>query len=557
MMTSPFLQVMDIRPMPVLTGFIRLCKVQLASGKEFNKTFRLWQEAFRVFRVGTMVIFVKKTNYSLRRPAGCVTSIRKLFAGNFFRKCNNLHRFLEKMKLTISRKLFLGYLFMALLTVLASAYALVSLQKLSGVAHNITNHNIVLRENSKKLMDILLAQESAEKKYLILRDPELEKIFWKRSDEFNAELVVMRKLKLDLETKKTVDEIDALRKRLKELFSAEILMLQNDQIQEAQAISDMAGRATIDEMARKLRGIQKNMDLAINNEMNMIARQGLRDVHVALGLSLLSLILGITLALIIRRNISKPLQQLQKATALIAEGNLDQNIEARRDDEIGALAKSFAHMTKRLKVLEELNLDASPLTGLPGNLAIEHKIDQLLMQGKLFSLCQVDLDNFKPFADKYGYAWGSEVIKEVADMLSGYISEGQTKRIFLGHIGGDDFVLIGNPEDVQSICKRLVLDFEGRILSFYEPKDAQNGYYIGKNRQGIVQKFPLITVTAAIVTDDGSRFSNPLDMARLVAELKEYAKMMPGSNYVTEEFVEKRKLSHPQNLQSTLELNEC
>jgi len=403
----------------------------------------------------------------------------------------------------------------------------------------------------------LLAQESAEKKYLILRDPELEKIFWKRSDEFNAELVVMRKLKLYLETKKTVDEIVALRKRLKELFSAEILMLQNDQIQEAQAISDMAGRATIDEMARKLRGIQKNMDLAINNEMNMIARQGLRDVHVALGLSLLSLILGITLALIIRRNISKPLQQLQKATALIAEGNLDQNIEARRDDEIGALAKSFAHMTKRLKVLEELNLDASPLTGLPGNLAIEHKIDQLLMQGKLFSLCQVDLDNFKPFADKYGYAWGSEVIKEVAYMLSGYISEAQTKGIFLGHIGGDDFVLIGNPDEVQSICKRLVLDFEGRILSFYEPKDAQNGYYIGKNRQGIVQKFPLITVTAAIVTDDGSRFSNPLEMARLVAELKEYAKMMPGSNYVTEEFVEKRKLSHPQNLQSTLELNEC
>ncbi len=412
-------------------------------------------------------------------------------------------------------------------------------------------------EKSKKLMDILLAQESAEKKYLILKDPELEQIIWKRSKEFDAELVVMRQLKLDLKTKKTVDEIDALQKRLKELFSEEIIMMQGDQIQEAQAISDTAGKAIIDDIAVKLRGIQKDMDLAINNEMNMMARQGLRDVHVALSLSLLSLILGITLALIIRRNISKPLQQLQKATALIAEGNLDQNIEARRDDEIGALAKSFAHMTKRLKVLEELNLDASPLTGLPGNLAIEHKIDQLLMQRKLFSLCQVDLDNFKPFADKYGYAWGSEVIKEVANMLSGFINEAQAKGIFLGHIGGDDFVLIGNPDEVQSICKRLVIDFEGRIFSFYQAQDAQNGYFIGKNRQGIVQKFPLITVTAAIVTDDGSRFSNPLDMARLVAELKEYAKMMPGSNYVTEEFVEKRKLSQPHNLQSTLELNEC
>jgi hypothetical protein len=67
----------------------------------------------------------------------------------------------------------------------------------------------------------------------------------------------------------------------------------------------------------------------------------------------------------------------------------------------------------------------------------------------------------------------------------------------------------------------------------------------------------LITITAAIVTDDGSRFKNPLDMARLVAELKEYAKMLPGSNYVTEEYVEKRKLLHPQSGQGTLELGKC
>jgi GGDEF domain-containing protein/CHASE3 domain sensor protein len=461
------------------------------------------------------------------------------------------------MKLTISRKLLLGYLFMAMLTVLSSAYALFNLEKLSGIAYNITNHNYVLMENSKKLMDILLAQESAEKKYLILKDPELEQIFWKRSNEFKEELAKARNLKLDRKTKSTVAELDVLQNRLKELFSEEKLMVQNGQLQEAQIISDTVGRATVDDMAIKLRNIQKNMDQAINDEMNLIARQGSTAVKMTMGLGLLSLILGITLALIITRNISKPLKQLQQATRLIAEGNLDHKIEARRDDEIGALAQSFAHMTKRLKVLEALNLDASPLTGLPGNLAIENRIEQLLAKGKSFSLCQVDLDNFKPFADKYGYAWGSEVIKEVANILQGYISEAQLTEIFLGHIGGDDYVVIGNPDHVESICQKLVIDFEGRILSFYAPQDAENGYFIGKNRQGIIQKFPLITITAAIVTDDGSRFKNPLDMARLVAELKEYAKMMPGSNYVTEEYVEKRKLSHPQNLQSTLELKTC
>lgn len=487
----------------------------------------------------------------------CYFKKRIFLLGIAFRRRNNLYWFLAKMKLTISRKLLLGYLLMALLTVLASAYALFSLQKLSGVAYNITNHHFVLMESSKKLMDILLIQESAEKKYLILKDSELERIFWQRSNEFKEELSRTRNLKLDRNTKNTIIEMNALQDRLRELFSEEIIMVQNGQLQEAQAISNTAGKAIIDKMAVKLRGIQKNMDQAINNEMNRIAKQGLAAVHMTMGLGLLSLVLGIALALIITRNISKPLQQLQKATRLIAEGNLDHKIEARRNDEIGVLAKSFAYMTKRLKVLEALNLDASPLTGLPGNLAIENRIAQLLAQGKLFSLCQVDLDNFKPFADKYGYAWGSEVIKEVANILQGYLSEEQLKEVFLGHIGGDDFVVIGKPEHIQSICKRLVNDFEGRILSFYATEDAQNGYFIGKNRQGIVQKFPLITVTAAIVTDDGSRFKNPLDMARLVAELKEYAKMMPGSNYVTEEYVEKRKLSHPQNLQSTLELNKC
>jgi len=473
--------------------------------------------------------------------------------------CNgsSLHGFLEKMNLTISRKLLLGYLFMALLTVLASAYALFNLQKLSGVAYNITNHHFVLMEQSKKLMDVLLAQESAEKKFLILKDPELEQIFWQRSGEFKEELAATRRLKLDRKTQNAVADMEALQVRLKELFSEEILLAQNGQLQQAQAISDTAGRATIDEIAVKLREIQKNMDLAINDEMNQIAKQGRAAVRMTLGLGLLSLILGITLALIITRNISKPLKQLQKATQLIAEGNLDHKIEARRNDEIGALAKSFSHMTKRLKVLEALSLDASPLTGLPGNLAIENRIEQLLTKGEPFSLCQVDLDNFKPFADKYGYAWGSEVIKEVADILQRYITEAKLEGMLLGHIGGDDYVLIGVPDQVEDICKKLVVDFAGRILSFYEPQDAQNGYFVGKNRQGIVQKFPLITVTASIVTDDGSRFKNPLDMARLVAELKEYAKMMPGSNYVTEKDVEERKLSHPQNLQTTLELSKC
>jgi diguanylate cyclase (GGDEF)-like protein len=315
--------------------------------------------------------------------------------------------------------------------------------------------------------------------------------------------------------------------------------LKDGRQQEAQALSDTSSRTTIEEMALQLKDIQQRTDKTINDRINAIAAQSSQAINMTVGLSLLSLILGIVLALLITHNISTPLKQLQMATGLIAEGKLDHQIDIKRNDEIGILAKSFTFMTQRLKILEETNLDASPLTGLPGNAAIENRIKELLASRQLFSLCQVDLDNFKPFVDKYGYAWGSEVIKAVADIIKRYVADESSEDIFIGHIGGDDFVVIAQPEKTRSICRVLVDDFAEEMRRFYKAEDAQNGYILGKDRQGVLQKFPLITVTAAIVTDDGSRFTNPLDMAMTVAELKEYAKSLPGSNYVTQEDLER------------------
>ncbi len=147
----------------------------------------------------------------------------------------------------------------------------------------------------------------------------------------------------------------------------------------------------------------------------------------------------------------------------------------------------------------------------------------------------MDLDNFKPFVDKNGYAWGSEVIKETAHLLAAVLGEAGAAGDFMGHIGGDDFVIISEPPRAEELCRRVVAGFEGRIQKFYTEKDREQGFFIGKDRKGVQQKFPLITVTIAIVTDDGSRFKSPLDMAEAAAELKEYAKTLPGSNYVTEE----------------------
>jgi GGDEF domain-containing protein len=435
---------------------------------------------------------------------------------------------------------------MALLTVLASANAIINLQKLDQTAYDITKRNFAVVKITKSMMDAILTQESTEKKYFIFKDPSLEQIFWQRADEFQTGLEALKKMNSGPGSDKTLDNLTLLHDSYAALFSQEVALLKDGRQQEALALSDTSSRTTIEEIALQLKDIQTRTDKAINDKMNIIAAQSSRAINMTVGLSLLSLILGIALALLITGNISTPLKQLQLATGLIAEGKLDHQIDIKRNDEIGALAKSFTYMTQRLKILEEINLDASPLTGLPGNTAIENRIKELLAGRKLFSLCQIDLDNFKPFADKYGYAWGSEVIKAVADIIKRYVEDESSEEVFIGHIGGDDFVVIAQPEKAKSICRLLVADFEKQMLRFYDAEDAQNGYILGKDRQGVMQKFPLITVTAAMVTDDGSRFKNPLDMAMTVAELKEYAKLLPGSNYVTQEDLEKNNIMHAQ-----------
>lgn len=442
------------------------------------------------------------------------------------------------MKLTISRKLLLSYLAMAILTVVASAYAIFSLQQLSDLTSRIIHDDFAVVEQSKGLLDSLIARESAEKRYLILKDPTIEEIYWSRSRDFGRIFDALRKGRLDGK-ESTMARLALLHDQFDALFTREVALVQRKQSEEAQTLSEGEGRKTIDEMAMLLRSLQKEAEGNIDVRMNRINVQSLRASRLTVLLSVVSLLLGVLLVLLVTYNISRPLRRLEKATAMIAEGKFDFDFRTDRNDEIGSLSHAFGVMAQRLKVLEALNLDASPLTGLPGNLAIERELGKRLRAKAAVSLCHVDLDNFKPFADQYGYAWASEVIKEVALLLIVELKEARQGGDFLGHIGGDDFVIISEPPRAEELCRRFVPVFDARIRKFYTEKDREQGFFIGKDRKGVLQKFPLISVTIAIVTDDGTRFSNPLAMAEAAAQLKEYAKTLPGSNCVTEKDVQK------------------
>jgi diguanylate cyclase (GGDEF)-like protein len=437
------------------------------------------------------------------------------------------------MKLTISRKLLLGYLVMALLTVMASAYAVVSLRQLNNLAYGIIHEDFFMVETSKKMMDALLAQESAERRYLILKDPSIAEIFRARNREFAQSLQ-------DISSYPFRDyanihaQLASLSQEHGALFEQCVILVGENRLQEAMALSEGDGERIIENLASQVRAMQQKAAKDIDIRMNLMRMQGANAAQVTIVLTALSLVAGFSLALLITYNISVPLKKLEKATSIIAEGQFDHHLHIDRPDEIGRLAKAFGVMTRRLKVLETLNLDASPLTGLPGNLAIERVIDECLSSQSVFSLCQIDLDHFKPYADKYGYAWASEIIKEVARTLLAERERAGLQDVFVGHIGGDDFVLIADPKSAEALGRRLVDVFDEQIRPFYSAEDLQQGFIVGRDRKGNEQAFPLLSVSVAMVTGDGRRFKNALEMAEVAAELKEYAKSLAGSNFVKE-----------------------
>lgn len=440
-------------------------------------------------------------------------------------------------KLTINTKLFLSYLSMALLTLALSAYAVFSLQNLNKLAFNITNRDYLVLDNSKQMMDALLAQENTGKKALIFKDPLLEKIFWAKGQEFNAGLANIKKHQITA-FNIPLTRLSYLQQRYHDLFRKEWVLVQDGRADEAALLSEEGSKQALDEMVLLIRNIGKRAEGDINRNVRLFKDQSMTAFRITVALSVASLIFGFALAVIIAYNIARPLKKLEKATALIAEGKFNNDLNMNRDDSIGSLARAFVVMAERLKVLETIHRDASPLTGLPGNLMIERHLKERLTAKKRFSLCYLDLDNFKPFADHYGYAWGSEVIKEVGQIIRQYALNSAEEDIFVGHIGGDDFVLIAEPERAEQICKCVLSEFDRQSLKFYAEEDRQKGFFTGYDRSGNQRNFPLITMTIAITSDDGSRFRDPLEMAAMAAKSKEYAKSLPGSNYVKLEEIE-------------------
>ena len=175
-------------------------------------------------------------------------------------------------------------------------------------------------------------------------------------------------------------------------------------------------------------------------------------------------------------------------------------------------------------------LQSNPLTGLPGNVLIETELTRRIAAGEKFAFLLIDLDRFKSYNDYYGYARGDTVIRSLASLLHDELQHHGGAGDFVGHIGGDDFVVITTPGRATTIANAIQRGFDSRARGFYDMEDRERGHItVISSRQGGVTKFDLMTITILVVTNLHREITHSAQVSDIAKELKQKGKAVKGS----------------------------
>ncbi|PID79356.1 diguanylate cyclase response regulator [bacterium DOLZORAL124_64_63] len=219
---------------------------------------------------------------------------------------------------------------------------------------------------------------------------------------------------------------------------------------------------------------------------------------------------------------------------LTAKGELEDKVKGLEGGANDYIIKPFEHAELVLRARNLLNSqrwerEANPLTGLPGNRAIERETSQRIASGAPFAFMYIDIDRFKSFNDYYGFRKGDEAISFLADILRTCSQAYGSAQDFIGHVGGDDFVMITLPDCAEDLGRKIIENFDLGVAQLHEMEDLQRGYLEVKNRSGAITRFPLITLTIALVGDAQGRFAHQAALSDTMAELKRYGKTLESS----------------------------
>jgi len=200
--------------------------------------------------------------------------------------------------------------------------------------------------------------------------------------------------------------------------------------------------------------------------------------------------------------------------------------------------KYLYYTVKNLNRLLTINRRISPLTGLPGNVQIHAELKKRISREEPFSVLYLDLDNFKSYNDVYGFVQGDQIIEFTAETILKCIQSSEIKDTFIGHIGGDDFVAVVPMIDCDELAQNMLAYFDHHVGRYFTKEDMEKGYVEVENRKGIIEQFPLTSLSIGVVVADVGRFANILEIGEVGAQVKHVAKTIMGSSYA----VDKRKV---------------
>ena len=192
------------------------------------------------------------------------------------------------------------------------------------------------------------------------------------------------------------------------------------------------------------------------------------------------------------------------------------------------------YTVKNLNRLLSSNRRVSPLTGLPGNVQIHAELKKRILTQEPFCVLYVDLDNFKAYNDVYGFLKGDEIIEFTAETIVKMVHSDELENTFVGHIGGDDFVAIVPGTNCEKLCQNIISYFDKNVERYFTEADIEKGYIEVANRKGIIEQFPLTSVSIGVVVSDVGRFHNILEIGEIGAQVKHAAKSVMGSSYAVD-----------------------
>lgn len=445
---------------------------------------------------------------------------------SLFRRIKNFF-----LHLKIADKILLGSFPLFILIVVTGVFALVNIERLSGINTNIILSDIPLLNTADALIENIYSMELHANRYVILKNPDIRNIFEESSREFSKRLQGIGSIPGE-GNGKLVDDLSVLHEEYTGVFvewfeslekSVDTRKDYNRLILEKQK-----------ELLSVIEQVKSRVVTAQKEKTQTASRIGFKAFRIVAVLCFLSIIVGVGSAWVITRNISGTVSRLKEATGAISKGKFDAVPESQSRDELGELVQSFANMAERLKRLEEMYLDANPLTRLPGGIAVDNVLKKRIETGKKTAFCLIDLDDFKIFNDRYGYARGNTVIKNTANIIEKAVTRHGSKEGFFGHIGGDDFVVIAPISRYEKICRQIMEEFDKMVVKLYSPEDRKKGHVIQKSRQGELRKYPIMTVSIGVVTNENVPFKHVVQVGERAAEMKNFAKSQKGSLFAVD-----------------------